>query len=121
MSGRHDLNMRPLRPERSALARLSYAPKVEAAYFTPLRQPVNRSYHWRNRLTQSQGAAIADLGRFLRAAHFSRAHDTLSGPSLLLSDYQVVWSTHLLACGFARLFGRRPPRRSASASIAVLA
>jgi len=25
-SGRHDLNMRPLRPERSALARLSYAP-----------------------------------------------------------------------------------------------
>src|SRR5262249_53426509 len=27
-SGRHDLNMRPLRPERSALARLSYAPRV---------------------------------------------------------------------------------------------
>ena len=26
-SGRHDLNMRPLRPERSALARLSYAPR----------------------------------------------------------------------------------------------
>jgi hypothetical protein len=25
-SGRHDLNVRPLRPERSALARLSYAP-----------------------------------------------------------------------------------------------
>ena len=28
-SGRHDLNMRPLRPERSALARLSYAPYVD--------------------------------------------------------------------------------------------
>ena len=26
MSGRHDSNVRPLRPERSALARLSYAP-----------------------------------------------------------------------------------------------
>ena len=25
-SGRHDSNVRPLRPERSALARLSYAP-----------------------------------------------------------------------------------------------
>jgi hypothetical protein len=28
MSGRHDSNVRPLRPERSALARLSYAPSL---------------------------------------------------------------------------------------------
>ena len=31
-SGRHDLNMRPLRPERSALARLSYAPILGLRY-----------------------------------------------------------------------------------------
>jgi hypothetical protein len=30
-SGRHDSNVRPLRPERSALARLSYAPKCAAS------------------------------------------------------------------------------------------
>jgi hypothetical protein len=30
-SGRLDLNQRPLRPERSALARLSYAPSLNAA------------------------------------------------------------------------------------------
>ena len=28
-SGREDLNLRPLRPERSALAKLSYSPVVE--------------------------------------------------------------------------------------------
>ena len=33
-SGRHDLNVRPLRPERSALARLSYAPIRDAAIAT---------------------------------------------------------------------------------------
>ena len=29
-SGRQDLNLRPLRPERSALAKLSYSPVTEA-------------------------------------------------------------------------------------------
>ena len=33
MSGRHDSNVRPLRPERSALARLSYAPSGAARAF----------------------------------------------------------------------------------------
>ena len=32
MSGRHDSNVRPLRPERSALARLSYAPMGATTY-----------------------------------------------------------------------------------------
>ena len=33
-SGRQDLNLRPLRPERSALAKLSYSPKVVIQPYT---------------------------------------------------------------------------------------
>src|SRR3989304_7041678 len=32
-SGREDLNLRPLRPERSALAKLSYSPKRERIFY----------------------------------------------------------------------------------------
>ena len=41
-SGRHDSNVRPLRPERSALARLSYAPIMDFAR-SSLRRRVNVS------------------------------------------------------------------------------
>ena len=33
-SGRQDLNLRPLRPERSALAKLSYSPKIYNQKYT---------------------------------------------------------------------------------------
>ena len=40
-SGRHDSNVRPLRPERSALARLSYAP-LATAFWSRVRDRLSR-------------------------------------------------------------------------------
>ena len=73
MSGRHDLNMRPLRPERSALARLSYAPRESKLRILAIRpNRLNRNAYrqkWPKTPKAGEAATTTEIQAFRFTGH----------------------------------------------------